>query len=247
MSLACTFEGQDIEVPDGATRTVTPDEPATYDGLPIGAECVVTETDAAGAASSTISTTVEDGDPGQVVVPGADADPAVITVTNTFDVGSIAVDKVVDFEGDSYDVGPFEVTLTCTFQGQDIEIPGGAAREIAGGDTVTYEGLPIGAECVVTETDDGGAASSTISTVGGGDPGVVTVAADPAQLTVTNTFDPPPPPGGGDNGGGDNGGDTGGGGWLPTTGADIALWVGIAVLLVAGGVILVGVRRRNQH
>lgn len=245
VSLACTFEGQDIEVPDGATRTVTPDEPATYDGLPIGAECVVTETDAAGAASSTISTTVEDGDPGQVVVPGADADPAVVTVTNTFDVGSVAVDKVVDFEGDSYDVGPFEVTLACTFQGQDIEIPGGAAREIAAGDTVTYDGLPIGAECVVTETDDGGAASSTVSVVDGGDPGAVTVAAgDPAQVTVTNTFDPPPaPPGGGDDGGGDNGG----GGWLPTTGADIALWVGIAVLLVAGGVILVGVRRRNQH
>jgi len=245
VSLACTFEGQDIEIPDGATRTVTPDEPATYDGLPIGAECVVTETDAAGAASSTISTTVEDGDPGQVVVPGADADPAVVTVTNTFDVGSVAVDKVVDFEGDSYDVGPFEVTLACTFQGQDIEVPGGAAREIAAGDTVTYEGLPIGAECVVTETDDGGAASSTVSVVDGGDPGAVTVAAgDPAQVTVTNTFDPPPaPPGGGDDGGGDNGG----GGWLPTTGADIALWVGIAVLLVAGGVILVGVRRRNQH
>ena len=47
-----------------------------------------------------------------------------------------------------------------------------------------------------------------------------------------------PPPGGD--------GDTGGGGWLPTTGADIALWVGLAVLLVAGGVILVGIRRRQQ-
>ena len=42
-------------------------------------------------------------------------------------------------------------------------------------------------------------------------------------------------------------GDTGGGGWLPTTGADIALWVGLAVLLIAGGVILVGIRRRQQH
>ncbi|MGW8566337.1 DUF5979 domain-containing protein [Isoptericola sp. NPDC055881] len=245
VSLACTFEGQDIEVPGGATRTVTPDEPATYDGLPIGAECVVTETDAAGAASSTVSTTVEGGDPGQVVVPGADADPAVVTVTNTFDAGSIAVEKVVDFEGDAYDVGPFEVTLACTFQGEDITIPDGAAREIAAGDTVTYAGLPVGADCVVTETDDGGAASSTISTVGDGDPGAVTVAAgDPAQLTVTNTFPAPPapptPPGPPDNGG-DNGG------FLPRTGADIILWLGIAVVLVAGGVVLVGIRRRHQH
>ncbi|MFC7876885.1 DUF5979 domain-containing protein [Isoptericola sp. NPDC057391] len=240
VSLACTFEGQDIEVPGGATRTVTPDEPATYDGLPVGAECVVTETDAAGATSTTVSTTVEDGDPGQVEVPGADADPAVITVTNTFDVGSLAVDKVVDFEGDAYDVGPFEVTVGCTFQGADIEIPGGAAREIAAGDTVTYDGLPIGAECVVTETDDGGAASSTVSAVGDGEPGVVTIAADPASVTVTNTFDAVPPPPG-------DTGDSGGGGWLPTTGADVAVWVGLAVLLVAGGAILVGIRRRQQH
>ncbi|GAB6939560.1 hypothetical protein JCM11754A_30870 [Isoptericola variabilis] len=241
VSLACTFQGEEIEVPGGATRTVTPDEPATYDGLPVGAECVVTETDAAGATSSTVSTAVEDGEPGQVVVPAGDADPALITVTNTFDVGSLAVDKVVDFAGDAYDVGPFEVTLACTFQGEDIEIPGGAAREIAGGDTVSYAGLPIGAECVVTETDDGGAASSTVSTVGDGEPGAVTIAADPASVTVTNTFDAvPPPPGGGDDG-------DGGGGWLPTTGADIALWVGLAVLLVAAGVIALGIRRRQQH
>ncbi|MFE7404724.1 DUF5979 domain-containing protein [Isoptericola sp. NPDC057559] len=239
VSLTCTFLGEAIEVPGGATRTVTPDEPATYDGLPVGAECVVTETDAAGAASSTVSTTVEGGDPGQVVVPGADADPAVITVTNTFDVGSIAVEKVVDFEGSSYDVGPFEVTLACTFQGEDITVPGGAAREIAGGDTVTYAGLPIGAECVVTETDDGGATSSTVSTIGDGDPGAATVAADPAQLTVTNVFPAPPvpPSDGGDHGGGS----------LPVTGADIVMWVGIAVLLLAAGAVLVGIRRRRQH
>ncbi|HWV77425.1 MAG TPA: DUF5979 domain-containing protein, partial [Isoptericola sp.] len=241
VSLECTFQGEPIDVPGGATREITADEIVVYSGLPVGAECVVTETDAAGATSSTVSTAVEGGEPGQVVVPAADDDPALITVTNTFDVGSLAVDKVVDFAGDAYDVGPFEVTLACTFQGEDIEIPGGAAREIAGGDTVTYAGLPIGAECVVTETDDGGAASSTVSTVGDGEPGAVTIAADPASVTVTNTFDAvPPPPGGGDDG-------DGGGGWLPTTGADIALWVGLAVLLVAAGVIALGIRRRQQH
>ncbi|MEU2198746.1 DUF5979 domain-containing protein [Isoptericola sp. NPDC019482] len=240
VTLACTFDGEDIEIPGGASRTLSGGESVTYTDLPVGAECVVTETDTAGATSSTVSTAVEGGEPGQVVVPAADADAAVVTVTNTFDVGSLAVDKVVDFEGDAYDVGPFEVTLACTFQGEDIDVPGGAAREIAAGDTVTYAGLPIGADCVVTETDDGGAASSTVSTVGDGDPGAVTIAADPASVTVTNTFDAVPPPPSDD-------GDTGGGGWLPTTGADIALWVGLAVLLIAGGVILVGIRRRQQH
>ncbi|MCK9794044.1 DUF5979 domain-containing protein [Isoptericola sp. 4D.3] len=238
VNLECTFQGAPIDIPGGASREIAADQMAVYDQLPIGAECLVTETDAAGATSSTVSTTVDGGDPGQVVVPGADADPAVITVTNTFDVGSVAVEKVADFEGDAYDVGPFEVTLECTFQGEAIEVPGGAAREIAAGDTVTYDGLPIGADCVVRETDDGGAASSTVSAVDGGEPGAVSVTAEPASVTVTNTFDALPPP---------PGGDTGGGGWLPTTGVDIALWVGLAVLLVAGGVVLVGVRRRQQH
>ncbi|MEN5074621.1 DUF5979 domain-containing protein [Isoptericola cucumis] len=251
VSLACTFEGQEIEVPGGATRTVTPDEPATYDGLPIGAECVVTETDAAGAASSAVSTTVEGGEPGEVVVPGADAETPVVTVTNMFDAGSIAVDKVVEFEGDSYDVGPFEVTLECTFQGESIEIPDGAARELTPGDPVTYDGLPVGADCVVTETDDGGAASTTVSSVDGGDPGAVTVAADPASVTVTNTFGPPPPPAdGGDDSGnaGDDGGDDSGlPGWLPRTGADFIKLLGLVVLLTAAGVVLVNVRRRGVH
>jgi hypothetical protein len=245
VSLACTFEGQDIAVPDGATRTVTPDEPATYDGLPIGAECVVTETDAAGAAETTISTTVEDGDPGQVVVPTADADPAVVTVTNTFDAGSVAVEKVVDFEGDPYDVGPFEVTVECTFQGAGIEIPGGAAREISGGQTVTYDGLPVGAECVVTETDDGGANGSAVSVIDGGDPGVVTVAAgDPAEITVTNMFeaqpvppDPSTPPAPPVQPGTDP---------LPRTGAFVLPLLGLAVLLTALGGVLVHLRRRDE-
>jgi hypothetical protein len=245
VSLVCTFEGQDIAVPDGATRTVTPDEPATYDGLPIGAECVVTETDAAGAAETTISTTVEDGDSGQVVVPTADAGPAVITVTNTFDVGSVAVEKVVDFEGDSYDVGPFEVTVECTFQGAGIEIPGGAAREISGGQTVTYDGLPVGAECVVTETDDGGASGSAVSVIDGGDPGVVTIAAgDPAVITVTNMFaaqpvppDPSNPPAPPVQPGTDP---------LPRTGAFVLPLLGLAVLLTALGGVLVHLRRRDE-
>ncbi|GAA1724081.1 hypothetical protein GCM10009809_19840 [Isoptericola hypogeus] len=241
VSLACTFDGEEIEIPGGATRTVTPDEPAVYDQLPIGAECVVTETDAAGATSSTVSTTVEGGEPGQTVVPTADADPATVTVTNTFDVGSIAVDKVVDFEGDAYDVGPFEVTLECTFQGADLEIPGGAAREITGGETVMYDGLPIGAECVVTETDDGGAESTTVSAVESGDPGAATVAAEPASVTVTNTFPELPPPPAPEQPDG-----TDGGGILPRTGADILRLVGLVILLTATGLVLVNVRRRRQ-
>ncbi|WP_123306649.1 DUF5979 domain-containing protein [Cellulomonas sp. PhB143] len=190
VSLACTFEDDDITVPGGATRTVTPGSPATYDGLPVGAECVVTETDDAGATSSSVSTTVDGGDPGQVVVPGTDADPAVVTVTNTFDVGSIEVTKQVDGDGaGDFGTGTFTVHLDCTFQGQDIDIPGGADQEVEADDVATYDGLPIGAECTVTEPKTGGASSTVISSVEGGDPGEATVGPDPAEIVVTNTFD----------------------------------------------------------
>ncbi|WP_407317697.1 DUF5979 domain-containing protein [Isoptericola halotolerans] len=194
VSLACTFEEAEIEVPGGATRTVTPDEPATYDGLPIGAECVVTETDDAGAATSEVSTTVEDGEPGQVVVPGADAEPALVTVTNTFEVGSVEVDKSVDGEGaELWGSGPFEVSLACTFQGESIEVPDGATREVEAGGTAVYDGLPVDAECVVTESATGGATSTAIAAVIEGDaPGELVVPGsdtDVPTVEMTNTFD----------------------------------------------------------
>ncbi|GIJ00251.1 hypothetical protein Slu03_26280 [Sediminihabitans luteus] len=207
VSLTCTFEGKDIEVPGGPTRTVTPDEPATYEGLPIGAECVVTETDDAGAAEVTISSQTvgrdpsdpeaegETGGPGEVQVSREDwDDPAVVTVTNTFDVGSLEVDKLVDGDGaEDFGAGPFESTLECTFQGEPIEIPGGPTRSLVPGSPAVYEGLPVDAACAVTESGTGGATSTTVATVGSdGVPGDVVVPADdaePAVVLLTNTFD----------------------------------------------------------
>ncbi|WP_166844074.1 DUF5979 domain-containing protein [Isoptericola sp. BMS4] len=251
VSAECIFQGEPIDMEaegiGGATRTVAPGEPAVYEGLPVGADCVVTETDAGGATSSTISTTVDGGEPGQVVVPTADADPATVTVTNTFDVGAVVVDKEVVFEGVAYETGPFEVTLACTFSGEPIDVPGGATREIAAGGTVTYDGLPVGAECVVAETDDGGAVASTVSTaVDGGEPGEVVVpaaGADAVTVTVTNTFptEPPAPPAPPAPGPDD-------GGFLPTTGAGLIglLVVVAAVLLIGGGLLYRFGTRRSR-
>ncbi|KQR10544.1 DUF5979 domain-containing protein [Cellulomonas sp. Leaf334] len=193
VSLACTFEGDPVDIPGGATQDVGPGETVTYTDLPVGAECVVSETDAAGATSTTVSTTVVDGEPGQAAVPGDDGDPVLVTVTNTFDLGELSVEKVVDGDGAQYGTGPFEVSLACTFEGDPIEIPGGATQEVGPGETVTFTDLPVGADCVVSETDDGGATSTTISrTVILGGPGATVVPADeadPVVITVTNTYD----------------------------------------------------------
>ncbi|WP_275001556.1 DUF5979 domain-containing protein [Promicromonospora iranensis] len=173
---------------------------AQVPNLPTGAVCTVTEPDDAGATSTTIS-------PEQVTVGSGDV--VEVTVTNTFDVGAVTVDKMLAGEGaELYGAGPFEVTLACTFDGEPVSVPGGAARALVPGEPVVYDGLPVGAECVATETATGGATSTTVSAVGdggmgdggvgdggagdGGDGGsaaVVVPAGDPAAIAVTNTFE----------------------------------------------------------
>jgi len=189
-TLTCTFQGQPIDIPGGPTREVGPREIATYTGLPVGAECQETETDTGGATHTSSTTTVVNGLPGQMVVPRAGDGPAIVTATNRYDLGSLVVEKVVTGDGaDLYGSGPFTVALACTFEDEPVEIPGGATRTFVPGEPVTYEDLPVGADCLVTEPTTGGATSTTVSAVAGGDPGEVVVAVDPVTVTVTNTFD----------------------------------------------------------
>ncbi|WP_106269111.1 MULTISPECIES: DUF5979 domain-containing protein [Isoptericola] len=187
VATTCTFLGEEIEVPGGADRTITPGTPVVYEGLPVGAVCTVTETDDGSATDVTISSAVEGGEAGQAIVPAAGDTTVGITVTNTFDLGEVVVDKVTDGDGaEAWGAGPFEVELACTFNGAEIEIPGGATRTLTPGSSVTFADLPVGAECSVTETDDGGATETSIA------PESVTVgslADDPVGVTVTNTFD----------------------------------------------------------
>nr|WP_225224318.1 DUF5979 domain-containing protein [Cellulomonas sp. JH27-2] len=201
VSLACTYEGDPIGIPGGATRELVPGTPVSYDGLPVGAQCQITETEDGEATATNIAVrtggnkpVVTDGSSADVVVPpNSRGEPtsATVVVTNTFDEGVVTVDKVVDGDGaDLYGSGPFEVTIACTFDGADVDIPGGATRELTPGTPVVYEGLPTGAECTVAEPTTGGATSTTISSVDGGDPGAVVVPdSGSTDVTVTNTFD----------------------------------------------------------
>ncbi|GAA1988671.1 hypothetical protein GCM10009718_27800 [Isoptericola halotolerans] len=248
VTLECTFGGEEIEVPGGAARVLVPGEPASYHGLPDGAECVVTETRDGDAVEVAVSA-VDDGAPGAVVV--AAGETGEVTVTNTFELGSVEVDKVVEGPGaEQQGAGPFEVTLECTFVGESIDVPGGAVRELVPGDAVGYERLPVGADCLVTETDDGGADATTVSAVDGGAPGAVFVSSGEATaVTVTNTFGPVPSEpgtGGSDPGAEGTGGNVSGGGDLPRTGVAVAGVLGLVVLLLAAGVLLLTVRRRQE-
>jgi large repetitive protein len=188
VTLECTTsQGAPVTfIPGGADRRFGPGFPALYFGLQEGDTCTVTETETGGATGVAYA-------PNPVVVTGTSSalDPVEAVVTNTYDAGSLEVEKVVAGDGaDAFGAGPFTVSTACTFLGEPIEVPGGAERSISGGEVAVYDGLPVGAECVVTETATGGAASTTISaSVEGGEPGAATIGPDPAQVTVTNTFD----------------------------------------------------------
>ncbi len=168
-------------------------ESVTFDGLPSGASCSITELDDKGAASTTITTQVGDGDPttedGTETIVELAGDSATVTVTNTFTVGSIAVVKVVDGAGAAtYGAGPFTISVVCQLDDQtgsrvvfddDIVLGGGAPL------SATIVDLPTGAACQFVEIDDHGATSSALSPANG----ILVVGADTtATLTVTNSF-----------------------------------------------------------
>ncbi|WP_349425756.1 DUF5979 domain-containing protein [Microbacterium sp. LWS13-1.2] len=186
VEMSCTLDGVAPDPVFEDSTTLSADDPTwLVENLPTGAECTVTETEDGGANSSTGSVTVVVGDD-----PAA---PVAADITNTFTVGSLEVQK--ELEGapanalDPATTYEYEVSLACTrvVNGEtvDVSIPGGATRTITGAGTALYEGLPTGAECTLTETDDGFATEQTIA------PATVTVGdgETPVVVTVTNEFD----------------------------------------------------------
>lgn len=230
VSLACTTPlGRPVDLPFDPVRELTaPDYTTTYEPLLIGLDCTVTETDTGGATSTTV--TDAQGEPIDVIEVTA-ADTAV-TVTNTFDVGSLVVTKTVSgTDAAAHRTDEFAVSVACVWDGDEIEVPGGAVRPLTAAAPALYEDLPVGAECAVTETDDGGADAVTLTPASPDDPttAIVTIGADAAaSVTVDNRFDLP----------------------LPATGSDstrLAAAGGIAFLTIAAGVLVVaGSRRRRE-
>lgn len=80
VTLACTFAGETIEIPGGATRVIYRDVTVVYESLPIDADCLLTESDTGGADQVQI-TGGEGEESNQVTVGGE----AALVVTNTFD------------------------------------------------------------------------------------------------------------------------------------------------------------------
>lgn len=245
----CTFEGEDVFTD---TFEITKAEAlegkvVRVDTLPAGAKCGVTETGTGGATSSVVTPDTSE----EPVLAGSLTEPVRFTAVNTYDAGALQVTKEIVGDGASLAADKtFTVALACSVDGgaTKLLIPGGAGRELSleGGLVASYEGLPVGAECELRETEAAGAASVTI-TPNSGDAtvGTATVAADEViELTVVNEFplDPPVPPV-------DEGGEKPGDGdklKLPGTGGELPLgWLFAGGGLVLLGAVLVVLRARR--
>ncbi|WP_156382612.1 DUF5979 domain-containing protein [Sanguibacter sp. Leaf3] len=272
-SVVCSLDGRadvvssELVVSGDGSGTTLYSEP--LDGLPVGAECVVTETGTGGAdtAPAPVTVTIPDAVEGleQTVVAG---------FTNVFSAATLDLTKVVD--GDAADSeavrdAEFTVLVTCQVEASDgtILTIGSASTQIRGGETlrlVDAEGadllLPNGAHCFAAETETGGATTVTID-ADSYETAVVVGTSDEVQeigLTVVNTFTTPPEPveptgptdpsvdpstptGPGSTPG--DGGVPAAAGGLPVTGADV-VWISVvALLLVSAGAVLVVRRRRT--
>ncbi len=202
VQVTCTWQkdGVTLTIPleDGGVVVLdeSNDYEATIEGLIQGATCTTVET-VDGGATSTAFEPADPLDPEQSVVTVPDTTPADVVITNTFDVGSLTIDKQRIGDGvELFGAGPFTAQVVCTWQKDGETTPvvlpdDGVVTLSADNDYfVTLDGIIAGAECVVEETDAGLATATTL------DPsdGTVTVVADgdgvdPVTVTITNQFD----------------------------------------------------------
>ena len=195
----CTLGGFTLPV---INTTLTPTSlTAVYQGLPVGASCVVTETNNGGASTPAVPFVVD-----TVTVPAAGVAPVTVTATNNFPAGSIAVAKTLS--GGAAGVmanAEFTVQVTCTrelINGQGSETILDETVVIKGGQTVVLpDVLPIGAQCYLAETNSVGAGTVTISNPVS-NPIQITDQTPNATISVDNNYQP----GGTTGQGGVNGG-----------------------------------------
>jgi len=203
VSLACTVDidgtTTDVTIPAGATRELDAADfyAASYTGLPSGADCTATETTTGGANTTTMTVnTATPGTPTDGVTTTLTTDsntPTGLVIDNTFDTGSVSVTKTIDGDGSMlYGQGPFETTIACTYRvdGTTVPVvyPESATAELtqANGYQATYDDLPAGASCDVTESKTGGATSHEFTTTA---TAVPVEAAAITPVALTNEFD----------------------------------------------------------
>lgn len=168
-----------FQLADGGSKTIS--------GLPVLADCTVTETDSDAATSvSTVANGVDGS--GQAASVALTAGANSIAFTNLYAAGTLAVTKTVDGAGgDEYGDGPFTLQVVCSYGGAEVYRD---SFVVTGGETETVpEVFPAGTQCAISETVDGGANETVIdqpTVVIPGPTGTAPLGA--VTVDVTNTF-----------------------------------------------------------
>ncbi|AXH36986.1 DUF11 domain-containing protein [Humibacter sp. BT305] len=168
-----------FQLADGGSKTIS--------GLPVLADCTVTETDSDAATSvSTVANGVDGS--GQAASVALTAGANSIAFTNLYAAGTLAVTKTVNGTGgDEYGDGPFTLQVVCSYGGAEVYRD---SFVVTGGETETVpEVFPAGTQCAISETVDGGANETVIdqpTVVIPGPTGTASLGA--VTVDVTNTF-----------------------------------------------------------
>ena len=156
-----------------------------YPDVIAGATCTVTETSDGSSSTVDVTTTIE----GSPVTIAADGTGTVdVTDTYTFVPGSLTVTKTITGPS-AGEQGPVTIHVDCGADVlvTDFTIPAGATSP----DPVTFEDIPAGTVCTVTETADG--STSTVAVTTTGSPQDVTIpAGDAATADITDSYAPAP-------------------------------------------------------
>jgi TQXA domain-containing protein len=190
ISVKCD-ETPDSQTPDFVIPAGTTGAPSkTYTGIPAGAQCTVTE--AANGSSKTVQVDVA-GSPQTVTVPTGSSQSAKLTDTYTATPGSLTVQKSITGSAAGQQ-GEVRISVDCG-EGSptldDFVIPAGTKPGTAGTISKTYSGIPAGAVCTATETEDGHTSTVVAVVKVGTDTATIPAAATgTVELSDAYTFVP---------------------------------------------------------
>jgi fimbrial isopeptide formation D2 family protein len=210
-TVTCEAGGAPLTFDGGAsskTVTLTRDEdgayaPATIDGIPVGANCEVSEDGDPGAFGET-ARSIENQALQVATADPVDEAPAaqVATITNSYQWGALSVTKQVDTEADAGRFGPFGFALACTTaDGQPVDFGEGrtgTSFTLPAGGTWTAPGstIPARSTCVLTETDSSSADATVLTgdnvTDNGDGTATIVIGSDDTAVVsalVTNHYD----------------------------------------------------------
>jgi large repetitive protein len=208
---ACTIAGANVVLPSAGALTLAAVNATPYtarlDGIPLGADCSVTET-TTGMSSVAYSPAAPSGIPRAVVTIDTAAGSAApvpvahqATITNSYGTTDLTVTKAVSTSATLGEFGPFDFTLSCSVDNGTTTLPvtlaaGDAAFTLADAESHTVTGLPVTARCSLRESDSDGATSIGVRVGAGGTttvaqnaPATITLGTDASYTaTVTNTY-----------------------------------------------------------